>query len=100
MKTGRKGDKLMGEKEIDMLARDTTARQNMMDGNRRKGYSEVVIEGVRRKVREFIGESIVRETDRVLRKRDDVVVYFSGVQKKLYQKGWNKSWILVREDLF
>ena len=54
--TGGKRDVLMGEKEMDnLLPSDTTAGQNMMEGNRRKSYSDVVIEGVRRKTRVFVG---------------------------------------------
>ena len=40
----------------------------------RKSYSEVVIEGMRERARMFVGDSIVRKTDRDLNKGDDVVV--------------------------
>ena len=40
----------------------------------RKSYSEVVIEGVRERARMFVGDSIVRKTDRDLNKGVDVVV--------------------------
>ena len=43
-----------------------------MEGINRKSYSEAVIEGVRKRVRVFVGDSIVRKTDRVLNKGDDV----------------------------
>ena len=57
----------MGEREMDnMLPGDTTAEQNAMEGIRRKSYSEVVIVGVRRRARVFVGNSIVRKTDRAL----------------------------------
>ena len=45
-----------------------------MEGIQWKRYSEAVIEGVRKRVRVFVGDSIVRKTDRVLNKGDDVVV--------------------------
>ena len=68
---------LMGEGEMDnMLPGDTTAEQNATEGIRRKSYFEVVIEGVRWRARVFLGDSIVRKTDRALNKEDDVVVCF------------------------
>ena len=79
--TGRKGDMLMGERKMDnMLPGDTTAGRNAAEGIRRKSYSEVVIEGVRRRARVFVGDSIVRKTDRALNKGDDVVVCFPGAK--------------------
>ena len=67
----------MGERKMDnMLPDDTTAGQDATEGIRHKSYSEVVIEGVRRKARVFVGDSIVRKTDRALNKGDDVVVCF------------------------
>ena len=45
---------LMDEKEMDnMVPSDTTAGQNMTERNRRKSYTEVVIEGFTRKARVF-----------------------------------------------
>ena len=68
---------LMGGKEMDnMLPSDTTAGRNMTEGNRRKSYSEVVIEGVRKKARVLVWDSIFRKTDRALNKGDDVVICF------------------------
>ena len=41
---------LMGEREIDnMLPGDTTAGLNATEGIRRKNYSDLVVEGVRRR---------------------------------------------------
>ena len=48
--------------------------QNVMEGIERKSYSAAVIEGVRKRARVFVGDSIIRKTDRVLNKGDDVVV--------------------------
>ena len=48
--------------------------QNVKEGIERKSYSAAVIEGVRKRARVFVGDSIVRKTDRVLNKGDDVVV--------------------------
>ena len=39
--------------------------QNVMEGIERKSYSAAVIEGVRKRARVFVGDSIVRKTDRV-----------------------------------
>ena len=55
--------------------------QNVMEGIERKSYSAAVIEGVRKKrARVFVGDSIVRKTDRVLNKGDDVVVCLPGAK--------------------
>ena len=40
-----------------MLPSDTTAGHNTAEGNRRKSYFDVVIEGVRRKARLFVVDS-------------------------------------------
>ena len=66
--TGGKGDRLMSEREPDK------------EGIHRKSYSEAVIEGVRKRARVFVGDSIVRKTDRVLNKGDDVVVCLPGAK--------------------
>ena len=39
-----------------------------------------MIEGVRKRARVFVGESIVRKTDRVVNKTDDVVVCLPGAK--------------------
>ena len=54
--------------------------QNVMEGIERKSYSAAVIEGVRKRARVFVGDSIVMKTDRVLNKGDDVVVCLPGAQ--------------------
>ena len=54
--------------------------QNEMEGIERKSYSAAVIEGVRKRARVFVGDSIVRKTDRVLNKGDDVVVCLPGAK--------------------
>ena len=77
--TGGKGDMLTGERETDIrLPSDKAAGQNVREGIHRKSYSEAVIEGVRKRARMFVGDSIVRRTDRVLNKGDDVVVCLPG----------------------
>ena len=54
--------------------------QNVKEGIERKSYSAAVIEGVRKRARVFVGDSIVRKTDRVLNKGDDVVVCLPGAK--------------------
>ena len=54
--------------------------QNVMEGIERKSYSAAVTEGVRKRARVFMGDSIVRKTDRVLNKGDDVVVCLLGAK--------------------
>ena len=54
--------------------------QNVMEGIERKSYSAAVIEGVRKRARVFVGDSIVRKTDRVLNKGDDMVVCLPGAK--------------------
>ena len=54
--------------------------QNVMEGIERKSYSAAVIKGVRKRARVFVGDSIVRKTDRVLNKGDDVVVCLPGAK--------------------
>ena len=58
--TGGKGDRLMSEREPDnsLPPSDKAAGQNVMEGIHRKSYSEAVIEGVRKRARVFVGDSI------------------------------------------
>ena len=53
-----------------------------MEGIHRKRYSEAVIEGVRKRARVFVGDSIARKTNRDLNKGDDVVVCLPGGQNR------------------
>ena len=77
--TGGKGDMSMGEREMDnLLPGDTNAGQDTTEGIRRKSYSEVATEVVRRRAKVFVGKSIVRKTDTALNKVDDLVVCFPG----------------------
>ena len=77
--TGGKGDMLMGEREMDnMVPGDTTAGQNATEGIRRKSYSEVMTEWVRRRAKVFVGYSIVRKTERALNKGTTLWFVFQG----------------------
>ena len=80
--TGGKGDRLMSEREPDnsLSPSDKAAGQNVMEGIHRKSYSKAVIEGVRKRARVFVGDSIVRKTNRFLNKGDDVVVCLHGAK--------------------
>ena len=79
--TGGKGDRLMGEREIDnSMPGDKAAGQNVMEGIQQKSYSEVVIEGVRKRARVFVRESIVRKTGRIINKGDDAVACLNGAK--------------------
>ena len=63
--------KVMGEREIDnSLPCDKVAGQKVMEGIQQKSYTEAVIEGVRKRARMFVGDSIVEKIDRVLNKGD------------------------------
>ena len=79
---GGKGDRLMSEREPDnsLPPSDKAAGQNVIEGIQRKSYSEAVIEWVRKRARVFVGDSIVRKTNRVLNKGDDVVVCLPGAK--------------------
>ena len=70
----------MREPDNSLPPSDKSAGQNVMEGIHRKSYCEAVIEGVRKRARVFVGDSIVRKTDRVLNKGDDVVVGLPGVK--------------------
>ena len=50
------------------------------DGERRKKYSAAVIDGIKRKSRIFVGNSIVRKTDSRLNKGEDLVVCLPGAR--------------------
>ena len=56
--TGGKGDRLMSEREPDnsLPPSDKTAGQNVMEGIHWKSYSEALIEGVKKRVRVFVGD--------------------------------------------
>ena len=76
---GWKGDLLMGERQMDnTLPGDTSAGQNVTERIRHKNYSVVVIEGVVRRARVFVGDSIVMKTDRALNKGTTWWFVFQG----------------------
>ena len=78
---------------------DKAAGQNVMEGIHRKSYSEAVIEGVRKRARVFVGDSIVRKTDRVLNKGDAVVVCLPGAKIEAITERVKTSWVRARVDL-
>ena len=70
---------------------DKAAGENVMEGIHRKIYSEAVIEGMRKKARVFVGDSIVRKTDRILNKG-------RHMRRSTYRKV-NISWLLILQSL-
>ena len=63
----------MGEREIDnSMPGEKVAGQKLTEGNQRKSYSELVIEGMRKRGMVYVWDSIVRKTFRVSNKEDDV----------------------------
>ena len=80
--TGGVGDRLMSEREPDnnLPPSDKAAGQNVREGIHRNSYCEAVIEGVRKRARVFVGDSIVRETDITLNMGDDEVVCLPGAK--------------------
>ena len=74
--------------------------QNVMEGIERKSYSAAVIEGVRKRARVFVGDSIVRKTDRVLNKGDDVVVCLPGAKIEAITERVKNIIGSLRLDLF
>ena len=50
------------------------------EGERRKKYSAAVIEGIKRNATTYVGDSIVRKTDAILNKGEDVVVCLPGAR--------------------
>ena len=88
---GETGGKTTGVKERGVGETRTKERElgetggkgsgeNVMKLIERKSYSAEVIEGVRKRARVFVGDSIVRKTDRVLNKGDDVMVCLPGTK--------------------
>ena len=49
-----------------------------MRERKRNSYAKVMIEGVKWKKRVFVGNSIVRKTDKALNKGEDMVVCLAG----------------------
>ena len=95
--TGGKGDRLMGEREIDnSLPGDKAVGQNVTEGIQWK--CEVVIEGVRKRARVFVGDSIVLKT--VLNKGDDVLVCLPGAKIEAITERVETSWVRARLELF
>ena len=52
----------------------------VQEGERRKSYSEAVIDGIKRNTTIYVGDSIIRKTDSRLSKGEDVVVCLPGAR--------------------
>ena len=73
--TGRKETEKKGTTE-----KAAVGKVNNQGDAKRRSYSEAVIEGALRTERIFMGDSILRKTDRTLSKGEDVVVCLSGAR--------------------
>ena len=82
-------DETRQEEESDITRKDghekrtdgTKIGEEMgQDGERRKKYLAAVRDGIKRKLRIFWGDSIVRKTDSQLSKGEDVVVCLPGAR--------------------
>ena len=62
------------------LENSTEENRIGQEGERRKSYSAALIDGIKRKSRIFVGDSIVRKTDTRLSKEEDVVVCLPGAR--------------------
>ena len=58
----------------------TIGGDKRQDGERRKKYSAAVREGIKRNSTTYVGDSIVRKTDAILNKGEDVVVGLPGAR--------------------
>ena len=63
-----------------VLETGINAYVSQQDGERRKTYSAAVIDGCERTSTIYVGDSIVRKTDRILGKGKDVVVCLPGAR--------------------
>ena len=64
---------------------DSTAENRIggwigQEGERRSSYSAAVIDGIKINSRIYVGDSIVRKTDSILSKGEDVVVCLTGAR--------------------
>ena len=62
------------KRQEDSTEENRIAGWTGQEGERRKSYSAAVIDGIKRNSRIYVGYSIVRKTDTILRKGEDVVV--------------------------
>ena len=72
----------MTRKEVQGTSTDVTTigGEKRREGERRNRYSTAVIEGIKRNATKYVGDSIVRKTDTILSKGEDVVVCLSGAR--------------------
>ena len=69
-------------KEVHGKSTDGTkiGGEKRQEGERRKKYSAAVIEGIKRNATTYVGDSIVRKTDAILNKGEDVVECLPGAR--------------------
>ena len=69
------------------------------DGERRKKYSEAVIDGIKRKSRIFVGDSIVRKTYSRLSKGEDVAHNIDW-NEKIKNKTATECWNILKGEIY
>ena len=74
------------ESDVTKKGQENSTEENQIggwigqEGERRKSYSAAVIYGTKRNSRIYVGDSIVRKTDTILSKGEDVVVCLPGAR--------------------
>ena len=70
------------ESDATKKGQENSTEENRIgqEGERKKSYSAAVIDGIKRKSRIFVGDSIVRKIDTRLSKGEDVVVCLPGAR--------------------
>ena len=70
------------ESDATKKGQENSTEENRIgqEGERRKSYSAAVIDGIKRNTTIYVGDSIIRKTDTILSKGEDVVVCLPGAR--------------------
>ena len=70
------------ESDATKKGQENSTEENRIgqEGERRKSYSAAVIDGIKRNSTIYVGDSIIRKTDSILSKGEDVVVCLPGAR--------------------